>query len=123
MSDGTILSIIPFMQARLYLNPAFSYSCGFRFDVEVMDGFLQCVQRMVLTVVECSKISKQMEIYRLVAGTFGYDMVVQDRTTRMPSKLQVQFVSNFQISMSFLSIYLLLNGNIILLSFLFVYSL
>jgi hypothetical protein len=31
----------------------------------------------------------------------------------MPGKLQVKFVSNFQISMSFLSIYLLLDGNII----------
>jgi hypothetical protein len=48
-------------------------------------------------------------------------MVVQDRTTRIPSKLQVQFVSNFQISMSFLSIYLLLNVNIICcLSFAFI---
>jgi hypothetical protein len=27
----------------IYLNPTFSYSCGFRFDVEVMDGFLTCV--------------------------------------------------------------------------------
>jgi hypothetical protein len=54
-----------------------------------------------------------MQIYRLAARTFGYDMVVQDKTTRIPSKLQEQFVSNFQISMAFISIYLLLNRNII----------
>ena len=28
--------------ACLYLNSTFSYACGFRFDVEVMDGFFQC---------------------------------------------------------------------------------
>jgi hypothetical protein len=28
--------------ARIYLNPVFSYSCGFRFDVEVTEGFLTC---------------------------------------------------------------------------------
>jgi hypothetical protein len=78
-----------------------------------MEGFFQCVQRMVLTPVERSKISKQIEISKLSVGTFRYDMAIQDRTARMPSKLQVKFVSNFQISMSFLSIYLLLNGNII----------
>jgi hypothetical protein len=69
--------------------------------------------RMVLTPVERSEISKQIEIYKLNVGTFGYDMAIQDRTARMPGKLQVKFVSNFQIPMSFLSIYLLLNGNII----------
>jgi hypothetical protein len=30
--------------AGLYLNPAYSYECGFRFDAEVMDGFFQCVR-------------------------------------------------------------------------------
>jgi len=49
--------------------------------------------------------SKQMEIYSLAIGTFDYDMVVQDRNTWVPGKLQVQFISNFQISMSLLSIY------------------
>jgi hypothetical protein len=67
---------------------------------------------MVLTPAKCSEISKKIEIYKLSAGTFGYDMVIQDRTARMLGKLQVKFVSNFQISMFFLSIYLLLNGNI-----------
>jgi hypothetical protein len=67
MSDGTIVYIVQFMQhdststprtlmpmildlmsrlwmdhaAGLYLNPTYSYACGFRFDVEVMDGFFQ----------------------------------------------------------------------------------
>eukprot|EP00253_Pinus_taeda_P008701 PITA_08701 len=29
--------------AEIYLNPAFSYPCGFLFDAEIMDGFLTCV--------------------------------------------------------------------------------
>jgi hypothetical protein len=77
----------PIHVAGLYLNPAFAYACGFNFDGEVIDGFLQCVQRMVLTPVERSEISRQNEIYRMASGMLVYDMVVQDRTTRMPGKL------------------------------------
>jgi len=49
MSDGTILNALHHLihVARIYLNPTFSYTHGFIFDVEVMDGFLTCVQRMV----------------------------------------------------------------------------
>ena len=43
-----------------------------------MGGFFQSAQRTVLTLVECLDISRQMEIYRLATGTFGYDMDVQD---------------------------------------------
>jgi hypothetical protein len=42
----------PICAAGLYLNLAYSYGCGFRFDTVVMDGFFQCVQTMVLTPVE-----------------------------------------------------------------------
>eukprot|EP00253_Pinus_taeda_P010395 PITA_10395 len=37
----------PIHAAGIYLNPAFLYACGFRFDVEVMDGSFTCVERMV----------------------------------------------------------------------------
>ena len=43
----------PIHAARLYLNLAFAYACGFNFDSEVMDGFFQCFQRMVHTLAEC----------------------------------------------------------------------
>jgi hypothetical protein len=70
---------------------------------------------MVLTP-KCLEISKQMDIYRLAAITFGYDMVVQDRSTRMSGKLQ--FVSTFNVLPS---IYFPLDGNIIqVFAFLFV---
>ena len=61
-----------------------------------MDGFLQCVHRMVLTPSERAEISRQMEIYRMSGGTFGYDMVVQDRTTRMPDTICLK-LSNFDL--------------------------
>jgi hypothetical protein len=48
----------PIHVAGLYLNPAFAYAYGFNFDGEVIDGFLQCVQRMVLTPAEHSEISR-----------------------------------------------------------------
>ena len=86
----------PIHAARLYLNPAFSYACEFQFDAKVMDGFLQCVQRMVLTPSKRVEISRQMEIYRMSGGTFGYDMAIQDRTTRMPATICLK-VSNFDL--------------------------
>eukprot|EP00253_Pinus_taeda_P007364 PITA_07364 len=49
-----------------------------------MDGFLVYVQRMVRSPAECAKISKEMETYRMVGGTFGFEMTVTNRTTKMP---------------------------------------
>lgn len=62
-----------------------------------MDGFLQCVQRMVPTPSERSAISRQMEIYRMAFEMLGYDMAIQDRFARMPGKLQFQFFFPFYI--------------------------
>ena len=84
-------------------QPAFSYSCGFRFDAKVVDGFLTCVERMVLDPQERVEISKEMEIYRMAGGTFGFDMAVNDRKTKMAGKLQVHFIPNFNVSSPFVS--------------------
>jgi hypothetical protein len=95
----------PIHAVGLYLNLAFAYACGLNFDGEVIDGFLQCVQRMVLTPAECSEISRQNEIYRMASGMLGYDMAVQDRTTRMPGKLQFQilFIPFYILYMTFIA--------------------
>jgi hypothetical protein len=61
-----------------------------------MDRFLTCVQRMVPSLQERANISKEIEIYRIVGGTFGFDMAIQDRKTKMPGKLH--YVSNFDVS-------------------------
>ena len=66
-------------------NSAFSYSCGFNFDAEVMDGFLECVQRMVPSAADSSEISKELEVYRRAMGTFGFDMAINDRKNIIPS--------------------------------------
>jgi hypothetical protein len=95
----------PIHATQLYLNPTFVYACGFNFDGEVIDGFLQCVQRMVLTPAECSEISRQNEIYRMASRMLGYDMAVQDRTTRMLGKLQFQilFIPFYILYMTFIT--------------------
>jgi hypothetical protein len=82
----------PIHVAGIYLNPAFAYACGFNFDGEVIDGFLQCIQRMVMTPAKLLEISKQNEIYWMASEMFGYDMVVQDRTRKMSGKLQFQIL-------------------------------
>ena len=75
----------PIHAAWIYLNPTFSYPCGFVFDAEIMDGFLTCVQRMVRSPAEHTKISKKIETYKMASGTFGFDMAVIDRTIKMPN--------------------------------------
>jgi hypothetical protein len=60
---------------------------------------------MVLTPAKCSEISKKIEIYKLSAGTFGYDIVIQDMIARMLGKLQVNLFQTFKFQcFSFLSI-------------------
>ena len=88
----------PIHAAYIYLNLAISYSCGFRFDAEVMDEFLTCVQRMVASGQEHEEISKEMKIYRMPSGTFGFTMAIKNRTTKMPGKLQLTVCFNFQFS-------------------------
>eukprot|EP00253_Pinus_taeda_P001827 PITA_01827 len=75
----------PIHAAGVYLNPAFSYACVFRFDAEVMDGFFTCVERMVSSEQEREEISKEMEVYRMGGGTFGFNMAIKNRTTKMPN--------------------------------------
>eukprot|EP00253_Pinus_taeda_P026204 PITA_26204 len=74
----------PIHAAELFLNPAFSYACGFDFDAEIMDGFLSCVQKMVRYPEQRIEISKQIETYRMAGGTFGFEMAVNDRMIKMP---------------------------------------
>eukprot|EP00253_Pinus_taeda_P032382 PITA_32382 len=75
----------PIHAASIYLNPSFSYACGFRFDAEVMDGFFTCVERMVSYEQEHEEISKEMEVHRMGGGTFGFNMAIKNRTTKMPN--------------------------------------
>ena len=102
MSDGTIHSIAPFMLEG-------STSTLHSLTLVVLDLMLRLwmdssrVQRMVPDPQECAEISKEMEIYRMVCGTFGFDKVVNDRKTKIPGKLQVHFVANINVSSPFVS--------------------
>lgn len=68
-----------------------------------MDGFYQCIQRMVLTSAKRNEISKQLEVYKLSTGTFGYDMAIQDGTARMLGKIQGKFISIFTFKFPWVS--------------------
>eukprot|EP00253_Pinus_taeda_P004477 PITA_04477 len=54
------------------------------FDAEVMDGFFTCVEMMVSSEQEREEISKEMEVYRMGGGTFGFNMAINNRSTKMP---------------------------------------
>jgi hypothetical protein len=41
----------------------------------------------VLSHEERAEISKEMEIYRIYGGTFGFHMDIVDRKTKIPGKL------------------------------------
>ena len=45
------------------------------------------VERMVASEKEREDISKEMEIYRMEGGTFGFTMAIKNRTTKMSGKL------------------------------------
>jgi hypothetical protein len=61
---------------------------------------------MVLTLAEHSDTSKQNEIYMMASRILGYDMAVQDRTTRMPGKLQFQilFIPFYILYLTFITL-------------------
>lgn len=54
----------PIHAAGLYINPVFSYYYGFRFDAKVMDGFFECAQIMVPSVVDRTEFSQELELYK-----------------------------------------------------------
>jgi hypothetical protein len=85
----------PIHAAGLYLNPAFSYSYGFRFDSEVMSGFFECVQRMVPSAADRLELSQQLELYKRSIGLFGFEMAINDRKNIMPSKFHLVLTFNF----------------------------
>jgi hypothetical protein len=76
----------PIHAAALYLNPAFSYQCKFDFDGEVMEGLIECINRMVLDVDTRMNINHEMEMYRDAIGLFGFADAIHARNILNPSK-------------------------------------
>jgi hypothetical protein len=85
----------PIHAAGLYLNLAFSYSYGFKFDSEVMSGFFECVQRMVPSVADRLELSQELEFYKRSIGLFGFEMAINDKKNIMPSKFHLVLTFNF----------------------------
>jgi len=65
-----------------------------------MDGFFTYGERMVAFQQKREEISKEMEIYRMAGGTFGFTMAIKNRTNKMPSKLQFVSIFKFHNSLS-----------------------
>eukprot|EP00253_Pinus_taeda_P035185 PITA_35185 len=72
--------------AALFLNPAFSYKCGFDFDGELIEGLNFCIHRMLPVPELRSKINHEIQFYRDCVGLFGFDDAIKERTLFMPRK-------------------------------------
>ena len=105
MSDRNTLHR-PIHAAGIYLNPAFSYSCGSRCDAEVMDGFFSCVQRMVPNPQERADISKEMEIIGWLVEHLALTWLLM--IGRPKCQVSFKFIL-LQISMSLLHLFQTLN--------------
>jgi len=88
----------PIHAAGLYLNPAFSYTYGFRFDSEVMSGFFECVQRMVPSADDRLQLTQELEDYKRSTGLFGFEIAMNDRKNIMPSTFHLVSAFKFQVS-------------------------
>ena len=76
----------PIHAATLFLNPAFSYKCGFDFDGEVMQGLHSCIHRMVPYPEFRSKINCEIQFYWDCVGLFGFDDAIREMTLFMRCK-------------------------------------
>jgi hypothetical protein len=88
----------PIHVAGLYLNPAFSYIYGFKFDSEVMSNFFECVQMMVPSAADRLELSQEWELYKRSIGLFGFEMAINDRKNIMLSKFHLVLTFKFQNS-------------------------
>jgi hypothetical protein len=65
--------------SKAYFHASISYSCDFHLDSEVIERFVDYVQRMVRDPMEPKNISFEILLYRRVVALFGYDMEVEAR--------------------------------------------
>ena len=72
--------------AALFLNPTFSYKCKFDFDKHVLEGLIECMNRMVPNFEIRTSITREMEMCREATRLFGYANVVRARNNLTPSK-------------------------------------
>ena len=56
----------------LFLNPALSYKCKFDFDEEILEGLIECINKMVPNFETRMSITREMEMYQEATGLFGY---------------------------------------------------
>jgi hypothetical protein len=75
----------PTHATRLFLKPLY-LTHSFNFNGKVIKGFLTCLQRMVPNSTNHSIITREMDMYSLGIGLFSFDMVVQERKTRLLEK-------------------------------------
>ncbi|GMP81844.1 hypothetical protein CsSME_00036418 [Camellia sinensis var. sinensis] len=76
----------PLHAATHFLNPEFFYpkELEVQRDHEVMNGFYECMKRLVPDVTVQDLITNEMSIYMKVESLFGKSVAIRQRNTRAP---------------------------------------
>ncbi|GMP71042.1 hypothetical protein CsSME_00029614 [Camellia sinensis var. sinensis] len=77
----------PLHAAAHFLNPEFFYPKALEVqrDHEVMNGFYECMQRLVPDVTIQDLITNEMSIYMKAESLFGKSVAIRQRNTRAPA--------------------------------------
>ena len=83
-----------------------SYKCTFNFDGEVLEGIIECLNRMVPDVETRSSITHEMELYQEASGLFGFANAIVDKNFLMPHKplefkIKILFVFYLKVGLCF----------------------
>ncbi|XP_061365791.1 uncharacterized protein LOC133309070 [Gastrolobium bilobum] len=74
----------PLHVAGYYLNPQLHYSPGFKANFEVQRGFYDCLQRIVGSLEETTKIDTQLENFKSQSKFFGSGFAKMAIDTKTP---------------------------------------
>ncbi|XP_065856458.1 uncharacterized protein [Euphorbia lathyris] len=75
----------PLHAAGNYLNPEYFYSNDVLSNVEVCNGFYECVQRLCRNDEEQETILQELSMYQYAKGLFGNPFAIRHRSTKSPA--------------------------------------
>ncbi|XP_028101585.1 uncharacterized protein LOC114300901 [Camellia sinensis] len=87
----------PLLAAAHFFNPEFFYPKALEVqkDHEVMNGFYECMLRLVLDVTVQDLITNEMSIYMKAESLFGKSVAIRQRNTKAPVIITVDWWASY----------------------------